>query len=136
MRVADQSANTPQLNETRRRIERWRETRRHRNVPMPAALWAGAVAAAREHGLYTTARRLRVDYGALKKHLEAAAQATRAADRPTFIEVPAAPVFEQTGAVACVIEIDGTSGTRRIHLQGLAPVDALAVARMVWSATA
>jgi hypothetical protein len=39
---------------------------------MPAALWAAAVALARQHGLYLMARALRVDYGALKKRMDAA----------------------------------------------------------------
>ena len=94
--MAAPSCSTPKtisLDETRRRIAQWRQTRRHRHVPMPAALWDAAVAAAKRHGLYATVRALRVDYGALKKHLAVAAQATGAADRPTFIDVPAAPVF-------------------------------------------
>ena len=51
------------LQQTRRRIARWRETRTHRGAPMPATLWAAAVALARQHGLYTTTRTLRLDYG-------------------------------------------------------------------------
>ena len=50
------------LEQTRRRITRWRGTRTHRGAPMPAVLWAAAIALARQHGLYTTARALRVDY--------------------------------------------------------------------------
>ena len=58
------------LDDTRRRIERWRETRSHRHAPMPSVLWDAAVAAARQHGLSPTARAVRVDYGALKQHME------------------------------------------------------------------
>ena len=49
------------LQQTRRRIARWRETRTYRGAPMPATLWAAATALARKHGLYTTARTLRLD---------------------------------------------------------------------------
>src|SRR2546426_10481743 len=57
------------LQGTQRQIARWRKTRTHRGAPMPATLWAAAVALARQHGLYTTARTLRLDYGSLKKRL-------------------------------------------------------------------
>jgi len=45
------------LEKTRRHIARWRETRTHRGAPMPAVLWAAAIALARQHGLAATARR-------------------------------------------------------------------------------
>ena len=61
------------LEKTRRRIARWRERRPYRGAAMPAALWAAAVALARQHGLYTTARRIHVDYGSLKKRRALAA---------------------------------------------------------------
>ena len=115
------------LDHTRRRVERWRETRRHRHVSMPAPLWAAAVAAARQHGLYRTARTLRVDYGALKTHLEAPAAPARALPAPTFVEL--APVGPANPA-ACVIEIDGPRGTLRIRRDGLALRDIVAVAQM------
>jgi len=61
------------LEQTRRRITRWRETRTHRGAPMPAPLWTAAIALARQHGLYTTARALHLDYGSLKKRRDACA---------------------------------------------------------------
>jgi hypothetical protein len=115
------------LDYTRRRIERWRETRRHGHVSMPPALWNAAVAAVRQHGLYRTARTLRVDYGALKKHLEASAGEVPALASPTFVELaPSGP----TSPGACVIEIDGPRGTLRIRVGGLALRDLVAVAQL------
>lgn len=110
------------LDYTRRRIERWRETRRHGHVSMPAALWDAAVAAARQHGLYRTARILRVDYGALKKHLEATPLPAT-----TFVELAPSGLASPP---ACVIEIDGPRGTLRIRLGGLALRDLVAVAQL------
>lgn len=72
------------LEDARRRIARWRETRTHRGAPMPAALWAAAVAFAQQDGLYRTARRLRVDYGTLKKRMDAAGGAARGFVRIRF----------------------------------------------------
>ena len=134
MAPAHTHANSTELDEIRRRIERWRETRPHRNVPMPAALWAAAVAAARQHGLYVASRSLHVDYGALKTHVEAADAVTGPRGAPTFVHVPAAHVLEPVTPMGCVIEIVGVHGTRRIQLRGLTPADLLAVARMAWSA--
>ena len=114
------------LDGTRRRIERWRETRRHGHVSMPPALWNAAVAAARQHGLYRTARTLRVDYGALKQHLAATAGPAPALPAPTFVELAPAGLASPP---TCVIEIDGPRGTLRIRLGGLALCDLVAVAQ-------
>lgn len=115
------------LDYTRRRIERWRETRRHGHVSMPAALWDSAVAAARQHGLYRTARSLRVDYGALKKHLDATPDPVQALPTATFVELAPSRLASPP---ACVIEIDGPRGTLRIRLGGLALRDLVAVAQL------
>ena len=74
------------LEKTQHRIARWRATCPYRGAAMPAALWAAAVALARQHGLYTKARRLHVDYGALKKRLDAAGAGR--VSSPAFIESP------------------------------------------------
>ena len=66
--IAKETTSVPvALEKVRRRLERWRRTRTYRRSPIPAALWSAAVAVARQHGLYTTSRVLRLDYTALKK---------------------------------------------------------------------
>ena len=45
-----------------RRFERWRNSHRGR-LPIPAGLWASAAAVAREHGVFQTAKVLRLEYG-------------------------------------------------------------------------
>ena len=122
-------SGSTRLDDTRRRVERWRETRPHQHASMPPTLWDAAVAAARQHGLYRTARALRVDYGALKKHLEAAAGAAAARSSTTFVELaPSGP----TSPRGCVIEIDGPHGTLRVRLGDLALRDIVAMAHLVW----
>ena len=74
------------LTAVRGRLDRWRRTRAHPRSPIPTALWADAVALARQQGLYPTARALHLDYGGLKAHVEAA-EARGRGDRPTFVEV-------------------------------------------------
>ena len=125
-------AKSTLLDESRQQIEQWRRTRRHLNTPMPAALWNAAVAAARQHGLDPTARALRVDYGALKTHLEAS-DARPALPMPTFVEVTSAAPVTAGDPIGCIIEIEAGSGLRRLRLSGLVPDALMALARMAWS---
>ena len=118
------------LEDARRRIARWRETRTHRGAPMPAVLWAAAVAFAQQHGVAQTAGRLRVDYGALKKRLDAAGGAAPRAPSPAFVEVA---VGAPTGLGACVIEVTGRRGRRlRVEVSGLPVSDLVALAQGLW----
>src|SRR5437667_9690677 len=48
----------------------WRSTRAHRS-PIPEPLWALAVQLARRHGIFATARALRLDYTRLIRELSA-----------------------------------------------------------------
>jgi hypothetical protein len=116
------------LEKTRRRITRWRETRTHRGAPMPATLWAAAIALARQQGLYTTARTLRIDYGSLKKRLNAA-DAGRVPSA-AFVELPAA---RPTGLGPCVIDLEGRRG-RRLHIEvtGVTVADLVTLTQVAW----
>ena len=77
-----------------RRFERWRSSHRGR-LPIPEGLWASAAAVAREHGVFQTAKVLRLEYGKLKRMVEAAPR------RPTGRGAPSGPghIFG-TGAIA------------------------------------
>jgi len=116
------------LENTRRRIARWRQTRTHRGAPMPAALWAAAIALARQHGLSTTARGLPVDYGSLKKRMDAAGAGR--VPSPAFVELPAA---RPTGLGACVIDLEAPRGGRmRIEVTGVTPADLVTLTQVAW----
>jgi hypothetical protein len=116
------------LEDARRRVARWRETRPYRGAPMPAALWTAAVALARQHGLYTTARTLHVDYGSLKKRLDAAGAGS--GPLPAFVELPAA---RPPGLGACVIELEARRGRRmRIEVSGVTRADLVALTQVAW----
>ena len=116
------------LEQTRRRITRWRETRTHRGAPMPATLWTAAIALARQHGLSTTARALHLDYGSLKKRRDAAGAPGVAA--PVFVELPAAP---PTGLGPCVIDLEGPQGGRmRIEVTGVTVADLVTLTQVAW----
>mgnify|MGYP001604265082 CR=1 FL=1 len=116
------------LEQTRRRIAHWRERRPYRGAAMPAALWSAAVALARRHGLYTTARTLRIDYGSLKKRLNTAG---RRGSSPVFVELPAvAPL----GLGPCVIEVEAPQGGRmRIEVTGVTVADLVRLTQGAWS---
>ena len=45
-----------------RRFERWRSSHRGR-LPIPKGLWAAAAEVAREHGVFRTAKTLRLEHG-------------------------------------------------------------------------
>lgn len=116
------------LEKTRQGIARWRETRRYRGAAMPGMLWAAAVALARQHGLYTTARTLHVDYGSLKKRLDAAGAGPVPA--PTFIDLFAT---RPTGLGPCVIDLQGARGRRlRIEVAGVTVADLVTLTQVAW----
>jgi hypothetical protein len=93
---------------------------------MPAALWATAVALARQHGLYRTARTLRVDYGGLKKRLPVAAVPS-----PAFVALPAA---RPIGLGPCVIDLEGRRGRRlRIEVSAVTMGDLVTLTQAAWS---
>ena len=116
------------LEKTRRHIARWRETRTHRGAPMPAVLWAAAIALARQHGLAATARALPIDYGSLKKRLDAAGAERGPA--PVFVELPPAP---PPGLGPCVIDLEGRRGRRlRIEVTGVTVADLVTLTQVAW----
>lgn len=116
------------LESTRRRFERWRETRRGR-PRIPDSLWSLATRTARQYGVHRTCRALRLDYVVLKRHVEAdsAHGATGNENAPSFVElVPAG-----SGSRAdCVVELEDPSGLRmRIELKGFAVPDLVTLTR-------
>lgn len=97
----------------RQRIEAWRQRRRKRGA-MPRSLWAAAVRIARTEGVYTTARALRIDFGALRERVE---QAAASPEEPPagFIELkPQMPAASGTE-----LEFTATTGAKMaIRLAG------------------
>lgn len=131
--IPTKSPHPLRLTSLRRRLEGWRRTRAHPRSPIPKALWAGAVAVARAHGLYHTCRALRLDYGTLKRHVEAADASGRAHPTPAFVEY-AGSTLSDLGA--CAIEFTGPRGTVRIRVPGLALADLATLSRTLVGADA
>jgi len=113
----------------RRRIDHWRRTRT-RHSPMPEELWHGAVALARDRGVYPIAHTLGLNYESLKRRV-AKASGRRAREAPvtSFVELgPSLPIGLTTPAGA-VVELTNESGERlAIHLPGGSGIDVMALA--------
>src|ERR1017187_8635222 len=66
-----------------RRFERWRSSHRGR-LQIPAGLRASAAEVAREHGVFQTAKVLRLEYAKLKRMVASAPRNVRAAATPAI----------------------------------------------------
>ena len=116
------------MKRVRRHLERWRRTRPYPRAPIPDSIWTGAVALARQYGVYETARALPIHYGALKQHLEAADRTAVPRERSRFVELtPMAP----TACDDSVIEVDGPRATVRIRVHGMGLTDLARLSRVI-----
>ena len=114
-----------------RRFERWRKSHRGR-LPIPAPLWAAAAEVAREHGLFRTAKTLRLEHNKLKRMVASAKPVVRLAPAPPpagFLELvaPAGP-----GLTECVIELERPRGKIRIQWKGATGPDLAGLSRVLW----
>jgi hypothetical protein len=121
------------LESVRRRIERWRQTRRIRS-PIPDSLWASAVRMANVFGMNRTARVLRLNYYGLKKRVDrqeaGVAGAGEAEGEVPFIELAPLP---STSVCECLLELEKVGGARmRIQLKGVAVPDLAAISQAFW----
>lgn len=116
-----------------RRFERWRSSHRGR-LPIPKGLWAAAAEVAREHGIFRTAKTLRLEYGKLKRMVKSAKPAVRRAPAPPpagFLEL-VAPLSSGPGLTECVIELEGPRGKMRIQWKGSTAPDLAGLSRSLW----
>ena len=117
----------------RRRFEQWRQTRKSR-TPIPDSLWAAAVRLAGRYGISRTARTLRVGYYALQERVERETASLAACcptlSEPAFLEL-AVPL--RPGSGECLLEWEDAAGAKmRVHLQGVAAPDLVALSRSFW----
>lgn len=116
------------------RVERWRRKDGGRGSRIPEDLWNEAASAARVHGVYATARALRLNYDRLKARAAAAGgEGEGRSSKSTasaFVELRIEPV----GAAGAVIELVGRRGDQmRIHLSGARTTDLVGLAQAFWS---
>jgi hypothetical protein len=110
-----------------RQFDQFRSTQPVR-TKLPEPLWQAAVELAREHGIYSVAHPLRLDYVGLKKLLVGIRTIRH---RPTkaaaFIELTAP---QATGQHECAIDFEGLSGRKmRIQWKSSAPPDWISLLR-------
>ena len=84
-----------------------------RRAKLPESIWEAAAELAREHGVYTVAQALRLDYMGLKKRLGEVAGRRPDKSKPVFVELIAPPPAK---CEECLIEFESTHGDKmRIH---------------------
>jgi hypothetical protein len=121
-----------EIEDLRQRLEHWRSTHKRRGR-IPEALWAEAAELARQHGVYQTARTLRLEYTRLwywSQKLQPAGRALDAAVPPEFVELIAPPA---PGLCECVIEWESPRGKVTVHLKGTTLPDLSGWSRALWS---
>ena len=103
-----------------RQLDQFRSTQQRR-TKLPESLWQAAVELARQHGVYSVAHPLRLDYMGLKKRLGGAPSLRRKATKPAFVELiaPHPATLEE-----CVIEFESSRGAKmRIQWKASTPPD-------------
>jgi hypothetical protein len=103
-----------------RQLDQFRSTQ-PRRTKLPEPLWEAAVGLARQHGLYSVAHPLRLDYVQLKKRLGGVTNFGKNATKPAFVELVAA---HPASVVDCVIEFESSAGSKmRIQWKGSSTPD-------------
>jgi hypothetical protein len=126
-----------------RRFERWRKTHKPRTA-FPEWLWTSAAEAAREHGIYRTAKVLRLECGKLKRAMEATPADGRPAVRrrapleqspATFLELTS-PQEASSGSTLseCHIALEGPRGKMRMQWKGATASELAGLIRSLWGA--
>jgi len=109
-----------------RQLDQIRSTQPRRSK-LPESVWQAAVELAREHGVYSVAHPLRLDYMGLKKRLGGVSRRRRKASKPAFVELIATPSAMQG---ECLIEFESLRGGKvRIQWKAAAPPDWMSLLR-------
>jgi hypothetical protein len=143
--MASESPDIPNsMRKVCRRFERWRSAHTGRRLPIPKRLWAAAVELARQHGVFPTAKALRLEYGKLKQLVESAGPVARSRGAkapvvalrrarstapPAFVELLTSPA---AGLAECLIELEGRRGKMRIQWKGATAPDLGGLSRALW----
>jgi hypothetical protein len=116
-----------------RRFERWRNGHKAR-LPIPEGLWASAAQAAREHGVFRTAKVLHLEYGKLKRMVESTPPSLKATARHTPVPTTFLELMppQAAGLAECLIELEGPRGKIRIQWKGTTAPDLAGLSRVLW----
>ena len=103
-----------------RQLDQFRSTQPRRSK-LPESLWQAAAELARQHGVYSVAHPLRLDYMGLKKRLGGDPTPRPKATRPAFVELlgPHPATLEE-----CAVEFESAGGSKmRIQWKASVPPD-------------
>jgi hypothetical protein len=120
------------IEEARRRLEGWRESR-PRGKRIPTRLWALAAALARTHGVSPVSQRLGLDYNGLKRRAETMAtpRQSRLKPPPGFVELPF--IGQPAQCPNCTVELERGAGTKMtIRWEGKEGLDLVGLAEAFW----
>ncbi len=135
------------MRKVQRRFEQWRSAHTGR-LPIPQRLWTAAAELGREHGVFNTAKVLRLEYGKLKQLVEAASPAAKGrvkkgpVARPRRARSNAPPAFVELlgprpgSSPECRVELEGPRGRMRIEFKGIATAELVALSRVLWDGEA
>jgi hypothetical protein len=88
------------------------------------------VEATRQHGVFRTAQILRLEYGKLKRRVDAAGPDTQRKVPPAaFVELVSP---QAAGLSECLIELEGPRGKMRIQWKGTTAPDLGGLSRALW----
>jgi hypothetical protein len=96
------------IEQLQRQLDEFRSTQPHR-TRLPEPLWQAAVELARQHGVYSVAHPLRLDYTGLKKRLHGVPDPKRKSAKSAFVELISA--YPATVS-DCVIEFESSVGSK------------------------
>jgi hypothetical protein len=103
-----------------------------RGKKLPDSVWQAAVELTREHGVYSVAHHLRLDYAGLKKRLGGVSHRRRKVRKPEFVEL-IAPPSAMLGE--CLIEFESMRGSKvRIQWKAATSPDWMSLLR-AWRET-
>ena len=96
------------IEQLQRQLDEFRSTQPHRKK-LPETLWQAAVELARQHGVYSVAHPLRLDYVGLKKRLDGVSDPKKKAAKPAFVEL----IADHSATIAdWVIEFESSVGSK------------------------
>ena len=126
------------LSQLKRQFDQWRAGRKV-GQRIPVQLWAGAVAAAVEHGAYRVSAELHLDYAVLRRRAALAggkAPATELAPRFVELFAPARPTRPAVASPPqCVVELENARGAKmRVELSGNALSGLSSLCSAFWAA--
>ena len=114
------------IEQLQRQLDEFRSAQPHRRK-LPETLWQAAVELARQHGVYSVAHPLRLDYTGLKNRLDGVPDRQKKAAKSAFVEL----IADHSATMAdCVIEFESSVGSKmRIHWKSSTAPDCISLFR-------